>query len=110
MRRSAIRLCMLTATALAVCSAGNLAYGQGQTQQAPPAGGEAPAEPPAELPSTSTAQQEVAAAPTPTETVRPQGERWREILALPRRFILKAKRVELTPMYYFNFNNPLIRN
>lgn len=108
MRRTAIRLCMLTATALAVCSAGNLAYGQAQTQ-APPAGGEAPAEAPAELPSSSP-QGEVANAPTPTETVRPQGERWKEILVLPRRSVLKAKRLELTPMYHFNFNNPLIRH
>jgi len=88
MRRSAIRLCMWTATALAVCSAGNLAYGQAQTQ-APPSGGEAPAEAPAELPGSTTPQQEVANAPTPTETVRPQGERWREILVLPRRSVLR---------------------
>lgn len=108
MRRLANRLCIWTATALAVCSTGRLAYGQSQTQ-APPEGGETAAEPPAELPSTG-ATAEVQSATTPTEAVRPQGERWKDILVLPRRAVLKAKRVEVVPMYHFNFNNPLIRH
>jgi outer membrane beta-barrel protein len=114
MRRTAIRLCIWTATALAVCSTGSPAFGQEQKDQAP-AGGEAPAEPPAELPpaqsppSPATAA-EVATARTPTETVRAQGERWNEIVVLPRRTVLKARRVELFPVYHFNFANPLIRH
>lgn len=117
MRRLAIRLCLWTATALAFCSTGRPAFGQ-----APPAGGEAPAAPPAGEPaaeppreepaglppSSSITTSEVAAARTPTDAVQLQGERWRDIMVLPRRPVLKSRRVELVPMYHFSFNNPLI--
>lgn len=108
MRRSAIRLCIWTATALAVCSTGQTALAQ-----QPPSGGEAaePEEAPAALPPSSAATTaEVANAATPTEKVQAKGERWKDILVLPRRYVLKNRRVELMPMYQFNLNNPLMRN
>lgn len=109
MRRTAIRLCIWTATALAICSTGKSAYAQD-----PPKGGEAaaeePAEVPAALPPSTTTSSEVSSATTPTEKVQRQGERWKDILVLPRRYTLKSKRVELVPMYQFNLNNPLMRN
>jgi len=53
---------------------------------------------------------EVSGARTPTDDVKLRGERYRDILVLPRRSMLKAKRVELVPLYQFNFNSSLIRN
>lgn len=111
MRRSANRLCVWTATALALCSTGKPAY---CAEEQVPAGGEAPAEPPAAEPPaalpSSTPAAEVANAPTPTDKVRLQGERWKDIVVLPRRYVLKSRRVELMPMYQFNLSNPLMRN
>lgn len=121
MRRLAIGLCVWTATALTLSGTGNLAFGQ--QPAAPPAepaqpagGGEAtlpadpPAEPPASLPSGEAATTaEVAGAKTPTDSVKLK-QRWDDIAVLPRRFILKSRRVELSPTYHFSLNNPLIRN
>lgn len=113
MRRLAISLCMWTATALALCSTGP-AYAQAEQPAATPPGGEAPAEPPAAEPPAVSPDAAVAAevrgAQTPMDAVKSQGERYRDIMVLPRRPVLKAKRVEFTPLYQFNFNSPLIRN
>jgi len=112
MSRLAIGLCVWTATALALTVTGNPAYGQpapagGSTEAAPP-----PAEPPAALPPTDVASSpEVANARTPTDDVKLKGEkRWEDIAVLPRRYTLKARRVEIAPIYQFNLNNPLIKN
>ncbi len=113
MRRLAISLCIWTATALTLCSTGKPAFAQ---EPAPQTGGEEPAalppgEQPAALPpSSGTTAAEVAAARTPTDNVVVQGERWKDILVLPRRPVLKSRRVELVPMYTVSFNNPLIRS
>jgi len=123
MRRLAIGLCVWTATALTLAGTGNLAFGQ-QPAASPPAGGgeaaspppaEAPAEPPAEPPaalpgaSAEATSAEVASAKTPTDEVKVR-QRWDDIAVLPRRYALKARRVELAPMYHFSLNNPLLRN
>jgi outer membrane beta-barrel protein len=52
---------------------------------------------------------EVAGAKTPTDEVKVK-QRWDDIAVLPRRYSLKARRVELAATYHFSFNNPLIRN
>lgn len=118
MRRLAKSLCVWTATALTLCGTGNLAFGQ-QPAASPPAGGtEAsppPAEPPAEAPaalpgaSAEATSAEVSGAKTPTDSVKMK-QRWDDIAVLPRRYSLKARRVELMPQYFFNLNNPLVRN
>lgn len=118
MRRLAIGLCVWTATAVTLSVTGNFAYGQPAQPAAAPAGSaeatppaEPPAEPPAALPPTSEATAaEVAGAKTPTDDVKLKGEkRWEDIAVLPRRYTLKAKRVEIAPTYFFSLNNPLIR-
>src|SRR5690349_4098019 len=101
MRRLAIGLCVWTATALTLSVTGNSAYGQpaaapaGSTEASPPA--EPPGEAPAALPQSSDATAaEVAGARTPTDDVKLKGEkRWEDIAVLPRRYTLKAKRVEI---------------
>src|SRR3990167_8712740 len=118
MRRLAISLCVWTATALTLSDTGNFAFGQ-QPAASPPAGGaeaspppaEPPAEPPAALPTNTgeATSAEVAGAKTPTDEVKLK-QRWDDIAVLPRRYSLKAKRVELMPQYFFNLNNPLVRN
>lgn len=120
MRRLARGLCVWTATALTLYGTGNMAYGQqpasppaqppASTEASPPA--EPPAEAPAALPPTGEATAaEVAGAKTPTDDVKLKGEkRWDDIAVLPRRYTLKAKRVELAPVYHFTLNNPLIRH
>ena len=125
MRRLALGLCMWTATALTLSGTGNVAYGQNQpaTPPAAPAGAAAApaeppaaeppaAEPPAALPPTAeAASAEVSGAKTPTDDVQlRQGRRWDDIAVLPRRYTLKARRVELVPHYHFTLNNPLIRH
>lgn len=119
MRRSAIGLCVWTAAALTLSVTGNSAFGQPAQPAAPAAASEAqpaepPAEPPAALPSEAAAASatsaEVAGAKTPTDSVKLKGEkRWEDIAVLPRRYTLKAKRVEIAPTYFFTLNNPLIR-
>jgi len=124
MRRLAIGLCV-TATALTLYGTGGSAYGQSggdKPAASPPASGSAasepaappaepPAEPPAALPSSEATAAEVAGAKTPSEDPKLAGKkRWDDIAVLPRRYTLKAKRVELAPMYHFTLNNPLIRH
>lgn len=129
MRRLAISLCIVTASALTLSGAGGTAYGQATkpaaaAQPASPPAAVAPApaaepsaaEPPAaELPGTAlppsgeTTVSEVSGAKTPTDDVRVK-TRWDDIAVLPRRYTLKAKRVEVTPSYHFTLNNPLIRH
>src|SRR5262249_32895614 len=127
MRRLAISLCVWTATALTLSGTGNSAFGQqqpeppaappppagaaaGSTDASPPAA-EPPAEAPAALPGASdaTPSAEVAGAKTPTDEVKVK-QRWDDIAVLPRRYSLKARHVELAPMYHFSINNPLLRN
>lgn len=130
MRRLAIGLCMWTAAAVTLSGTGNYAFGQpakpapasppaanaATPEATPPAAeppaAEPPAEPPASLPqSGEAAAAEVASAKTPTDDVKLRGEqRWDDIAVLPRRYTLKAKRVELAPTYHFSLNNPLIRH
>ena len=124
MRRLAISLCMVTASAL--CGAGGTAYGQANkpapaaaqpaaapadAPAAPPAAEPPAAEPPAaSLPPTGEATaSEVATAKTPTDDVHAK-TRWDDIAVLPRRYSLKARRVEFSPQYHFTLNNPLIRH
>lgn len=134
MRRLAISLCVWSTTALTLSvdgiGAGNLAFGQQPSASppaaTPPAAGtpadgaaatppaaEPPAEPPASLPpsgeTANSASAEVAGAKTPTDEVKVK-QRWDDIAVLPRRYTLKARRVELSPTYHFSLNNPLIRN
>jgi len=118
-----------TATALTLTvdgfGTGNLAFGQqpaappaaapppaaaGSTEASPPPA-EPPAEPPAALPGASgeATAAEVASAKTPTDEVKVKA-RWDDIAVLPRRYSLKARRVEITPTYFFTLNNPLIRH
>jgi outer membrane beta-barrel protein len=75
-------------------------------QEAAPPGGEAPAaEPPsAEPPKEGEAQ-------TPLEQVKPGATaRWADIYVIPRRPVLKRKRVELLPTYNVTINNSVIRH
>jgi hypothetical protein len=115
MRRLAISLCVWTATAFTLTSTGKLAYaGDPQPAASPPAEPEKPAEsPPAEAPASSppsdTTAAEISSAKTLTEDVQVK-TRWDDIAVLPRRFMLKSKRVEISPTFSFNFNNPLIRH
>lgn len=124
MRRLAIGLCIVTASALTLSGAGGTAYGQAKpapTAAQPAAVPGQPADPPtaeppaadpsaAALPPTgeSTAA-EVAGAKAPTEDVKIK-TRWDDIAVLPRRYSLKARRVEISPQYHFTLNNPLIRH
>lgn len=130
MRRLAISLCMVTASALTLSGAGGTAYGQANKPAAaaaqpasppaaaapapaaePPAAEPPAAEPPAAAlpPSGETTSSEVSGAKTPTDDVRVK-TRWDDIAVLPRRYTLKAKRVEISPSYHFTLNNPLIRH
>ncbi len=115
MRRLAIGLCVWTATALTLSGTDRLAYAREQQPAASPAApAEKPADaPPAEAPASSppgeSATTEVSGAKTPTDGVQLK-TRWDDIAVLPRRYTLKAKRVELMPMYHFTLNNPLIRH
>ena len=123
MRRLAISLCIVTASALTLSGAGGTAYGQATQPAAaaqpasPPAAAEPPAaEPPAAdppaaaLPPTGeTTASEVSGAKTPTDDIKVK-TRWDDIAVLPRRYTLKAKRLEVSPQYHFTLNNPLIRH
>jgi outer membrane beta-barrel protein len=110
MKRAAIGLCACLAS---VPMLGGR-YALADEKEAQPPGGEQPAEAPAEAP----AAEPPAAEPpregqtkTPLEEAKPgAATRWQDIFVVPRRPVLKRKRVELIPTYNVSFNNSLIRH
>lgn len=107
MRKAAIGLCAwLTLTGQLAVAQEKEASPPGEAQ-APPA--EAPAEPPAaEAPG---AERPAEASPA-AEAAGPMDARqlWKDILVVPRRHVLKRRRVEIMPTYNVTLNDPLIRH
>lgn len=112
MKRATIGLCVWLATVPMM--GGQLAMAQ--DKEAAPPGGDAPADaPPAEAPAaeppSAEPPKEGAEAKTPVEEVKPgAGGKWSDIFIVPRRPVLKRRRVELIPTYNVSVNNALIRH
>jgi outer membrane beta-barrel protein len=93
--------------------AGQVAWAQEGGKEAQPPG-EAPAEPPAEPPAaeppSSDPQKDAEKATTPVEEVKPGTKNWSDILVVPRRAVLKRRRLEFMPTYNVTINNTVIRH
>lgn len=111
---------------LACLGASQLALAQ-DNEPAPPAGGEEPAAPPAANPTPPAGEEPAAPPPSggeepaapgstpppaaqPAPSAAPAVNPYANIYAVPHRFVLKRRRLELLPTYNVSFNNPLIRH
>lgn len=110
---------------LAVALSGSLAIAQenppGDVAAEPPGAEEPSAEPPASEPpgaeepaaeppgANPQGLPEVSNTPTPSEEAKPTSA-WSDILAVPRRAVLKRHRVELMPTWNYTINNPVVQH
>jgi outer membrane beta-barrel protein len=109
MKRASFGLCAYLALAGA-------AWAQEQ-EASPPAGEEAAPPPAAEAPAEAPAAEPPAAEPpkegevkTPVEEVKPGTKLWQDIYVVPRRAVLKRRRLEIAPSYNVTLNNPVVRH
>jgi outer membrane beta-barrel protein len=103
MRRAAIGLCAWLAFA-----AGQAAWAQ--EKDAEPPAEEPAAEPPAAEPPSESPEKEAQKASTPLEEVKPGTKNWQDILVVPRRAVLKRRRLEFMPTYNVTINNGVVRH
>jgi outer membrane beta-barrel protein len=107
MRRAALALSATLAFAGTAMAQDKEAAPPGEEAAPPPAAG---AEEPAAEPPAAEAPKEGADAKTPIEEVKPGTKNWSDIFVVPRRAVLKRRRLEFMPTWNVTLNNPVIRH